>query len=298
MTVIDTLPEVASELLEICGVAVENALFDDDVSYGMALSGGIDSSTIYRLSGGVIPCFTGYYEGDEYDERFFARMVAGDEHHEILITPEDFLDHFDDMVRAVKPPFQGPGTFGQYMVARYAANHVNVMLSGEGGDELFGGYARLMIVAGEPRPEGYDDYVLPVGYPDTLEEALQWDFDRLGDLLAVDDQMCSAHGVEARAPFTDPAVVEFVLALPPQLRVGKRLPKEMMRGLVPDPILARTDKRGFPTPFVEWAQGPIAEFVYDRIGYLPRSDRPWARGWWLALCETTREMQRVAADDT
>jgi asparagine synthetase B (glutamine-hydrolysing) len=277
---------VAVKLRQLAHEAVQDALKTGTV--GMSLSGGIDSSSVYKLAGHTIPCFTGYYEGEPYDERRYARLVAGPEHHEIKITPQDFLDHFDEMVVAAQPPFQGPGTFGQYMVARYARDYVNVMLSGEGGDELFGGYARLMIVAGEPAPDGYENYQLPDGYPDNLEDALQWDYERLDDLLAVDNQMLGAFDIQARAPFTDNRVVEFVLSLPAEQRVGKRLLKRAMSELVPTEILNRTDKRGFPTPFVEWAQGPIHDFVRDRIGYLPHPKKPWARGWWLDLCQTTR----------
>lgn len=257
---------------------------------GMSLSGGIDSSTIYALAHKMPPAFTGYYEGEAYDEREYARrIVAGRKHHEVEITPEDFLVYFDEMLLAAKQPYQGPGTFGQWMVAKYAREQgITVLLSGEGGDELFGGYARLMIVAGEPRPDGYEDYKLPDGYPHSLEAALAYDYERLPDLLAVDDQMTAAHCIEARAPFTDTIVTDFVLSLPARMRVGKQILKEGMRGRVPDEILDRTDKRGFPTPFVEWAQGPLRDFVYERIGYIPDPAFPWARKWWTDLCETSR----------
>jgi asparagine synthetase B (glutamine-hydrolysing) len=282
------LTSAANSLRTLAATAVEQALRTDR-NVGMSLSGGIDSSSVYVLSGRTIPCFTGYYEGEGYDEREYARLVAGPEHHEILITPDDFVTHFDAMIRAARPPFQGPGTFGQYMVARYASQHVRVMLSGEGGDELFGGYARLMIVAGEEPPEGYEDYRLPPDYPRDLRGALKYDFDRLGDLLAVDDQMLAAFDVEARAPFTDPLVVDFVLAQPAELRVGKRLLKQAMRGLVPDEILERRGKMGFPVPYVSWAQDePLRSFLLERIGYVPDPDEPWARGWWLELCERSR----------
>jgi len=134
---------------------------------------------------------------------------------------------------------------------------------------------------------------LPEGYPDTLEEALVWDWERLPDLLAVDEQMTAAFGLEAVSPFTDERVVEFVMSRPAEERVGKKLLKAAMKGIVPDEILARTDKRGFPAPLVEWAQkDPVGSFVYDVIGYIPDADKPWDRGWWIDLCtQSEREAQ-------
>jgi len=57
-----------------------------------------------------------------------------------------------------------------------------------------------------------------------------------------------------------------------------------MYGLLPQQILNRTDKKGFPVPYVEWAQGPLRDFVGERIGYIPDSEKPWDRKWWLDLC--------------
>lgn len=282
----------SNELLLLLREAVADAV---GYETGAVLSGGIDSSTIVSLAGGL-PTFTGYYDGAAYDERPYARMVAGKEHHEIKITPDDFVLYFDDMLAAARPPYQGMGTFGQYMVARYASLHVDRVLSGEGGDELFGGYCRLLIVAGQPRPDGYENYQLPAGYPSTVPEALEWDWERLPALLAVDEQMTAAFNLEAVAPFTDPRVVEFVLAQPSERRVGKTLLKQTMRGIVPDAILARTDKRGFPAPFVDWAQQePVKSFVQERLGYTPDPSKPWERGWWVELCERSSQPSKAAA---
>lgn len=276
-----------TELLDLLIEAVYDACVDSSKPVGAVLSGGIDSSTIVtiaRICGHDLPTFTGYYdEGPEFDERRYARLVAGREHHEIKITPEDIVEHFDAMMTAFSPPFQGPGAMGQYMVAKYASKQVRTVLSGEGGDELFGGYARLLLVAGEPLPDGYDNYRQPDGYPDTLEEALEYDLERLPDLLAVDDQACFAWGLTAVAPMTDPRVVEWVLAQPARERVGKKLLRNTMRGLVANDILDRTDKKGMPAPFVKWGQGPLREFFLDRIGYVPDPGKPWDRQWWHDL---------------
>lgn len=256
---------------------------------GVLLSGGIDSSTVAYFAP-TLPAFTGYYKGERYDERRWAKLLtAGRQWHQIEITPQDFIDHFDEMVNVIGPPTEGPGTFGQYMVSRYVAQHVSTVLSGEGGDELFGGYARLHLVAGIPPPDGYEDYVLPDGYPATLAEALDFEWKvNLPALLAVDEKVTQAHGLTAIAPLTDPRVVKHVLAQPDRERVGKVMLKEAMAGALPDEILNRKDKRGFPVPFVEWAQGPLRDFIGDRIGYVPDADKPWARDYWLDLCEASR----------
>jgi asparagine synthetase B (glutamine-hydrolysing) len=253
---------------------------------GVLLSGGIDSSTIAAYAPGL-PAFTGYYRGNAYDERPFAKIAAGERvHHEIQIKPEDFVKNFDAMRKAIKPPFQGPGTFGQYMVAKFAAKHVDVLLSGEGGDELFGGYARLHIVAGVHPPEGYESYKPPADYPDEVAAALRYDWERLPNLLAVDDQVTAAFKLKAVAPLLDPDVVAYVMALPPMERVGKVVLREAMRGIVPDQILNRRDKKGFPVPFVEWAQkDPVRGFVEERIGYVPDRSKPWDRQWWIDLLD-------------
>jgi asparagine synthetase B (glutamine-hydrolysing) len=251
---------------------------------GIVLSGGLDSSTVACLAPQNLPTFTGYYGLPGFDERRYAHLAAHPQHHDIMITPEDFVTHFDRMVPHLEPPIMGMGTFGQFMLAKYASRYVDVVLSGEGSDELFGGYARQMIVAGEDPPAGYEDYQLPEDYPRDLEAALAYDYERLPDLLAVDDQMTGAWDLEARAPFTDQRIVDYALALPPTERVGKRHLREAVRGIVPDEIIDRTDKMGFPIPLVAWAQEePVRSFVMERIGYLPDPATPWDRSWWLEL---------------
>lgn len=254
---------------------------------GVLLSGGIDSSTVAWFAP-ELPLFTGFYEGAAYDERPWAAQVAkGREWHEIEITPQDFADNIDGFLAAVKPPHEGPGAFGQYMVAKYVAQHVGTVLSGEGGDELFGGYARLHIVAGVPVPVGFENYVLPPDYPTDLHDALVWERDvNLPALLALDAQVTGAWGLRAVAPMAESDDIwDYALELPDDMRVGKVAIRAAMRGLLPDAILTRKDKRGFPVPFVEWANGPLEELIFDRIGYTPDPDMPWDRKWWNDLCQ-------------
>lgn len=270
-----------SDLVTLIRSAIESRTTADT---GICLSGGLDSSTVACLANPDLPTFTGYYAEQGFDERQWAHLAAHKNHHDILITAQDFVENFDELCTNLVPPIMGMGTVGQFLVAKYASNYVNVMLSGEGSDELFGGYARQVIVAGEQPPEGYENYKLPEGYPTTLKEALDYDYAMLPDLLAVDDQMAGAFGIEARAPFTDQSIVDYALALPVTERIGKRHLRAAVRGIVPDGIIDRKNKMGFPIPLVQWAQtDPVRTYVMDRLGYLPDPNKPWDRSWWYDL---------------
>ena len=281
-----------ANLIDLIGSAIDMILDETEgAMVGIVLSGGLDSSTVATFADIIrpgLPTFTGYYNEPGFDEREYADLVRHHDHYEIGIVPEDFVKHFDDMKVHLKGLRPGMGAFGQYMVAKYLASQgIEVAMSGEGSDELFGGYARQMIVAGEQPPEGYEDYVLPFGYPTELAAALNHDFALLPDLLAVDDRMLGAFGLIARAPFTDQRIVEYGLNLPISERVGKRHLREAVRGIVPDAIIDRKDKRGFPAPIVAWANNDpgVREFVSTRIGYIPDPTKPWDRTFWYDLLD-------------
>lgn len=257
---------------------------------GITLSGGLDSSTIASLAPQDIPTFSAFYDVPGFDERRYSRLVKHPEHYEVEITADDVVDSFDAMLPYLRRPWQGPGTIGQFIFAKRIKEHrpdLRVLLSGEGSDELFGGYARTLLAAGEALPWGYEDYRPPADYPvNDLVAALQYDLDRLPDLLAVDDQVAAPWGLEARASFTDPSVIAYALALPPTERVGKRHLRKMVRGIVPDTIIDRQDKMGMPIPLVRWSQEePLRSFIGDRLGYLPDPNKPWDRSWWYDLLD-------------
>lgn len=248
------------------------------------LSGGLDSSTVVALAPYDLATYTGWYDEPGCDERHYARLVARGPHTEVQITPEDLVEHFDAYAEAVShlADPMGMGGFGQFMVARrIAASGFTTVLSGEGSDELFGGYVRQLIVAGEEPPEAYAAYRLPDGYPRSLPEAQAHDAAALPDLLAVDTAVLSAFNLRGATPFLDWRVILYALGLPPSERIWKRHLRDAVRGIVPDAIVDRRDKMGFPTPFVRWAQSePVRGFVLDRLGYLPDPAAPHARGWW------------------
>jgi asparagine synthase (glutamine-hydrolysing) len=124
-----------------------------DVPVGAHLSGGMDSSTVVCLAaepyGGEFHTFTGAFaDGPQYDETRYARAVAdhvGSVHHEVWPTAAEFADAMPKLVYAMDEPAAGPGLFPQYCVSKLAREHVKVVLGGQGGDEIFGGYARYLV---------------------------------------------------------------------------------------------------------------------------------------------------------
>lgn len=122
-----------------------------DVPFGAFLSGGLDSSTIVALMSEQmrepVKTFTVGFEstGGITDELPYARRVAQlfeTDHHEILIQARDFVDLTEKIVWHLDQPIADQATVATYMVSQLASRHVKMVLSGEGGDELFAGYAR------------------------------------------------------------------------------------------------------------------------------------------------------------
>ena len=124
-----------------------------DVPVSTYLSGGLDSSAVASLASGLsetpMHAFTGKFSEDErYDESRFARAVAearGLELHEVDIGVEDFVGNLRDVVYHLDFPVAGPGSFPQFMVSQEASRHGKVILGGQGGDEIFGGYTRYLV---------------------------------------------------------------------------------------------------------------------------------------------------------
>ena len=117
-----------------------------DVPVGVLLSGGVDSAVLAALAAQETPepvhTFTIGFAERSFDERADARLVAeryGTEHHELLIRPEPEL-LLPALAEAFDEPFADSSALPTYLISQLAAEHVKVALSGEGGDELFGGY--------------------------------------------------------------------------------------------------------------------------------------------------------------
>jgi asparagine synthase (glutamine-hydrolysing) len=124
-----------------------------DVPVGAYVSGGIDSSLIGILAAreadsGRVGFHGKFTDHPGYDESVFAEAAArkgGIDLHQVTITPDDFRDNIGKVIWHLDHPVAGPGSFPQYMVSQLASRHVKVVLGGQGGDEIFGGYSRYLI---------------------------------------------------------------------------------------------------------------------------------------------------------
>lgn len=124
-----------------------------DVPVGAYVSGGVDSSLLAiiaaRQNGADLDAFNGrFMEYPGYDESTYARAATdavGGALHIEDIGHKDFHRHIRDVIYHLDFPVAGPGSFAQYMVSKLASQHVRVVLGGQGGDEIFGGYARYLL---------------------------------------------------------------------------------------------------------------------------------------------------------
>jgi asparagine synthase (glutamine-hydrolysing) len=135
-----------------CRTRLEDAVrtrLMSDVPLGMFLSGGVDSSAIAALlkqmSSGPVKTFAVGYREQAFSELAYARQVAekiGTEHHEVVIGRDDFFNALPQLIWHEDEPISWPSSISLYFVSRLAAEQVKVVLTGEGSDELFAGYAR------------------------------------------------------------------------------------------------------------------------------------------------------------
>ncbi len=266
-----------------------------DVPYGMFLSGGIDSATLIalmaRLNEAPVVAFTaGFDAPGAADERDHAATVAravGAHHETIEINQAMVWEHLPEIVAAMDDPAADYAIIPTWFLARRARQDVKVVLSGEGGDEIFGGYGRYRAAM---RPwwlggkamwsQGSFDKVdvlrqRPSTWRDGMAEAelraAEGGRTRLAaaqatdmadwlphDLLLKLDRCLMAHAVEGRTPFLDPGVAAAAFRLPDGLKLHKGMGKYILRKWLEKNLpVARpfAPKQGFTVPVGAWIKG-------------------------------------------
>ncbi|HEY1432400.1 MAG TPA: asparagine synthase (glutamine-hydrolyzing) [Stellaceae bacterium] len=264
-----------------------------DVPFGMFLSGGVDSTALLvlmaRLAERPVKAFTiGFIGGIQPDERPAAHAAAiavGAEHVEIVFGEADFWRLLPETVSAVDDPAADYAILPTWALARAAHEAgLKVILSGEGGDELFGGYGRYRsamrpwwaggrtprargvldglgilrreiagwrdgIAAAEVRNSGHRRTPLQVAQAVDCADWLP------NDLLIKLDRCLMAHSTEGRTPYLDIDAAALAFCLPDELKVKRGLGKCLLRRWLADNLpnsqpFAR--KRGFTVPVTNW----------------------------------------------
>ncbi len=350
---LDHTEKYFSEKLKECFMDSLKYHIRSDVPVGGYVSGGVDSSITASIACELLnndfEGFTGKFSlGAEYDESMYAQAVAdvkGFQLYQIDIGSQDFIDNIGKVIYHLDVPIAGPGSFSQYMVSGLASKHRKVVLGGQGGDEIFGGYTRYLVAYFEQCIKGaiegtmnsgkfvvtyesiipnlislrnykpmikefwkdglfdpsYTRYYKLINRAPQMEECINKEYldeydpyssyerifvaenvdknsylDRmthfdfktlLPALLQVEDRMSMAHGIESRVPFLDKRLVEFVATIPANVKMKdgnlKHILRESMSEYVPEVILKRKDKMGFPTPFTKWAKSETRDFIMD-----------------------------------
>jgi asparagine synthase (glutamine-hydrolysing) len=267
-----------------------------DVPYGLFLSGGIDSTAIAtlmaRLNERPVTAFTcGFDAPEARDERGAAEKVARAlnlDWRETTFTEEDFWRIAPEVAWALDDPTTDYACLPTYKLAEAAKGTLTVVLSGEGGDELFAGYGRYRRalrpkwLGGRPAEPQIDAPFLKdkgqgalARWGDAAEAAAEPGMTRLqraqaadiatwlpNDLLLKLDRMLMAHGLEGRTPFLDREVAAFAFNLPDRMKVRGRYGKWILRKWLERACPAAqpwAKKKGFTVPVAAWIAPRAAE---------------------------------------
>ncbi len=291
-----------------------------DVPVGVLLSGGVDSSLIVGLLAEAgqkdLNTFSIGFEdanGEVGNEFEFSDLIArhyGTEHHKIFVPGSELMEHLPGTIAAMSEPMVSYDNVGFYLLSREVSRHIKVVQSGQGADEIFGGYHWYppMVGANDPlaayskaffdrshetllshvAPEWHPDrdvsgefvasHFAMAGATDPVDKALRID----AHVMLVDDpvkrvdNMTMAWGLEARVPFLDHELVELAARVPAEEKLkqnGKGVLKEVARQIVPSEVIDR--KKGyFPVPQLKYISGPTLDMVRDML----TSDSATSRG--------------------
>ncbi|MFI0792904.1 N-acetylglutaminylglutamine amidotransferase [Micromonospora rubida] len=284
-----------------------------DVPVGVLLSGGLDSSLVVALLAGEgqrdLSTFSigfdavGGRSGDEFVYSDLVAKTFGTDHHQIRVAARDLLPPLEAAVAAMSEPMVSHDCVAFYLLSQEVSKHVKVVQSGQGADEILGGYHWYPPLAGVDRERAVETYAKAffdrdgAGLARVLDPAWLADGDparefvaahlaRAGAQTAVDaglridtqvmltddpvkrvDNMTMAHGLEARVPFLDHEFVELAASCPPELKLaqgGKGVLKEIGRRVLPHEVIDRP-KGYFPVPGLTHLEGKLLDRVRDAL---------------------------------
>jgi asparagine synthase (glutamine-hydrolysing) len=287
--------------------AVERRLVSD-VPVGVLLSGGLDSSIVVALlaeagQSGLKTFSIGFESvGDEEGDEFkYSDLIAkqfGTDHHRIHIDSSRALPALSGVVAAMAEPMVSHDAIGFYLLSEEVSKHVKVVQSGQGADEIFGGYhwyppmmrsndavadyARVFFdrdhdemgealaprfMNGDYSRSFVERHFSRQGADRAIDKALRIDTEVMlvDDPVKRVDNMTMAWGLEARVPFLDHNLVELAGRVPASLKIrdgGKYILKEAGRTVVPADVIDRP-KGYFPVPALKYLRGPFLSFVRD-----------------------------------
>jgi asparagine synthase (glutamine-hydrolysing) len=297
--------------LDVLRTSVKRRLVSD-VPVGVLLSGGLDSSLVVGLLAeagqhGLATFSVGFESvgGERGDEFAYSDRIAreyGTDHHQIRVSTDRMLPALSDAVAAMSEPMVSHDAVGFYLLSEEVARSIKVVQSGQGADEVFGGYHWYppMLQAEGLGVDAYADAffdrthreMAEVVAPEHLAEVdesrafVEAHFRAAGadtpadralridtTVMLVDDpvkrvdNMTMAWGLEARVPFLDHDVVELAASCPPELHLahgGKGILKEAARRVIPADVIDRP-KGYFPVPALKYLRGPYLELVREAL---------------------------------
>jgi asparagine synthase (glutamine-hydrolysing) len=307
-------------VLESLRTAVRRRLVAD-VPVGVLLSGGLDSSLVVGLLAeegqhGLNTFSIGFesFGGEEGDEFKYSDVIARQfqtDHHQIRIDTARTLPALEGAIAAMSEPMVSHDVVGFYLLSQEVSKHVKVVQSGQGADEVFGGYYWYPPLLGSDRDDAVDAYAAaffdrdhagmaevvspehltdrPVSYElaaahmrgDGAETAVDAALRIDTHVMLVDDpvkrvdNMTMAWGLEARVPFLDHELAELAAQCPPELKLaqeGKGVLKEVARRVIPPEVIDRP-KGYFPVPALKYLGGPYLEKVRDALHSAPARER-------------------------
>lgn len=301
-------PEAPKRIKDLLKKAVNDRMVAD-VPVGVLLSGGLDSSTVVamvdRNEHPQLNTFTVGF-GRPSDEFEFAREVASayqTTHHEIIVSSDNVADELTRIAWSLDEPMADGGGIATYLAMRELSGKIKVLLVGEGSDELLAGYSwhrlglmpynllplgwrtrayyYLTTFARRHGPLGIDLYEEFMGRYETCrneagggsfsEAITAFEIKNLlpNSLLMKVDKMTMAHSIEARVPFLDHRLVEYLATLPvsqkASCRQGKKVLRQAVSDLLPQRVMSRR-KQGFSLPVSSWLRGPWRDLVIETLG--------------------------------